>query len=132
MATTNLEREVPRQSRDASPSRDRAHPKPATRLAGLSGEGALDVLARARLLEAQGYRVSHLEIGEPHFAPAPHIVEAAQRALAEGDARYGPPAGLPALRGAIVDSLARRGVDAAAEHVLVTPGAKTAVFYSIL
>ncbi|NUQ20016.1 MAG: pyridoxal phosphate-dependent aminotransferase, partial [Gemmatimonadaceae bacterium] len=66
------------------------------------------------------------------FAPAPHIVEAAQRALAEGDARYGTPAGLPALRGAIVDALARRGVTASAENVLVTPGAKTAVFYAIL
>lgn len=130
MATTNLDRQP-----EVSPRADahaRAHPPAASRLAGLSGEGALDVLSRARELEAQGRRVAHLEIGEPQFAPAPHVVEAAQRALAEGDARYGPPSGLPALRGAIVDALARRGVSASAENVLVTPGAKTAVFYSIL
>ena len=132
MATTNLDDNLSTAARAGSSARERAHPPAATRLAGLSGEGALDVLSRARELEAQGRRVAHLEIGEPQFAPAPHIVEAAQRALAEGDARYGPPSGLPALRGAIVDALARRGVSASAEHVLVTPGAKTAVFYSIL
>ncbi|NUO62113.1 MAG: pyridoxal phosphate-dependent aminotransferase [Gemmatimonadaceae bacterium] len=126
MATTNLDNHIPTTTREAP------HSRGASRLASLSGEGALDVLSRARQLEAQGRRVAHLEIGEPQFAPAPHIVEAAQRALAEGDARYGPPAGLPALRGAIVDALARRGVSASAESLLVTPGAKTAVFYAIL
>ena len=132
MATTNLDDNRSTSARTGASAHERTHPPAASRLASLSGEGALDVLARARVLESRGREVAHLEIGEPQFAPAPRIVEAAQRALAEGDARYGPPSGLPALRGAIVDALARRGVTAAAENVLVTPGAKTAVFYAIL
>src|SRR3989454_271080 len=106
---------------------------PASRLNALSGEGAFEVLVAARRLEAAGRQVIHLQIGEPDGATPPHVVEAAVRALHDGQTRYVNPAGLPALRDAIAASLAWRGVrDAAAENVVVVPGAKPMVFYALL
>lgn len=143
MATTNSERPAPlstrsapaaRTSADIAPLRDAPlhHPAPASRLATISGEGALDVLSRAAVLEAEGRSIAQLAIGEPHFDVAPHIAEAAVAALHEGDARYGPPAGLAALRGAIAATLGRRHVAASAEDVIVTPGAKPMLLYAFL
>jgi aspartate/methionine/tyrosine aminotransferase len=105
---------------------------PSKRVTALSGEGAFEVLAAARQLEAAGRHVVHLEIGEPDGATPPHVVEAGVRALRDGHTRYVDPAGLPALRDAIAASLAWRGVRAAAENVVVVPGAKPMVFYALL
>jgi len=107
-------------------------PRHAARLDVLNGEGAFDVLARATELEALGRDVVHLEIGEPDFATPPHVVEAGVRALRDRETRYSPPAGIPALREAIAVTAAERGIRADPADVLVTPGAKPAVFYAIL
>jgi len=101
-------------------------------IALLSGEGAMDVFARTRELEAQGREIIHLELGAPDVAAPPHATEAAIRALQAGDARYVAPEGIPELRDAIAADIRSRGVDANAEQVIVTPSAKTAVFYSLL
>jgi len=105
---------------------------PASRVNALSGEGAFEVLAAARRLEAAGRDVVHLEIGEPDGATPPHVIEAGVRALHDGHTRYVDPAGLPALRAAIAASLAWRGVRAPAESVVVVPGAKPMLFYALL
>jgi aspartate/methionine/tyrosine aminotransferase len=103
------------------------------RLARLGTETAFEVLVRARALEAQGKSVIHLEIGEPDFDTPSHITEAAIEALKGGATHYGPSAGLPELRQAIVeDSQARRGLKATPEMVVVTPGGKPLMFYAIL
>ena len=103
------------------------------RMARLGTENAFEVFGRARALEAQGRHVVHLEIGEPDFDTPAHITEAAIEALRGGATHYGPPAGLPALREAIAeDSTRRRGVRAAPEMVVVTPGAKPILFFVIL
>ncbi|MFN2564208.1 MAG: pyridoxal phosphate-dependent aminotransferase [Gemmatimonadaceae bacterium] len=104
----------------------------AARLDALSGEGALDVFVRARTLEAQGREIVHLELGEPDAPTPAHVIEATVRALRDGETRYSQPAGLPELREAVAASAAERGVDATAADVVVTPSAKTAVFYSLL
>lgn len=104
----------------------------AARLDVLSGEGALDVLLRARELERAGRDVVHLEIGEPNFATPEHIVEAGVAALRRGETHYGPPAGIPELREAIATDAATRGIRMSPDQVVVTPGAKPAVFYAIL
>jgi aspartate/methionine/tyrosine aminotransferase len=104
----------------------------ASRVAGLNGEGALDVLARARALEARGRRVAHVEVGEPDFPTPPHIVEAGARALREGDTRYTPAAGLPELRATIAGTIEARGIPAVPDQIIVTPGVKPALFYSAL
>lgn len=107
-------------------------PTLAARMAALSGEGALDVFRRATALEREGHTIIHLELGAPDVDAPPHVVEAAVRALQDGDARYVAPQGLPELRDAIAAEVRSRGVAADADQVLVTPSAKTAVFYAML
>jgi aspartate/methionine/tyrosine aminotransferase len=103
------------------------------RISRLGTETAFEVLVRARALEAQGRNVVHLEIGEPDFDTPLHIADAAVAALKSGATHYGPSAGLPDLRAAIaVDSTRRRGIQATAEMVVVTPGAKPVLFFTIL
>jgi len=105
----------------------------AERMSRLGTESAFEVLVRARALEASGKAVIHLEIGEPDFPTAPHIIEAAAKALRDGFTHYGPPAGLPQLREAIAEDAGRRRrirIDPA--EVVVTPGAKPIMFFTIL
>jgi aspartate/methionine/tyrosine aminotransferase len=99
----------------------------------LGTESAFEVLVRARELEARGKEVIHLEIGEPDFPTAPHIVEAAARALREGWTHYGPPAGFPQLREAVAEDVSRRrGIKVDPSEVVITPGAKPIIFFAIL
>jgi aspartate/methionine/tyrosine aminotransferase len=103
------------------------------RMSRLGTETAFEVLARARALEAQGRNVVHLEIGEPDFDTPSNITEAAIAALKSGATHYGPSPGLPDLRQAIAeDSTKRRGVHATPEMVVVTPGGKPVMFFTIL
>ncbi len=105
----------------------------AERMSRLGTESAFDVLVRARALEAQGRDVVHLEIGEPDFDTPAHIVEAGIKALRDGETHYTPAAGIPALREAIANHVsATRRIDYAPENVVVTPGGKPVMFYSIL
>jgi aspartate/methionine/tyrosine aminotransferase len=99
----------------------------------LGTETAFEVMARARVLEARGRRVVHLEIGEPDFDTPRTITEAAIEALRGGATHYGPPPGLPELRAAVAeDSTRRRGARATPEMVVVTPGAKPILFFVVL
>jgi aspartate/methionine/tyrosine aminotransferase len=105
----------------------------AERMSRLGTEGAFDVLVRARALEAQGKEIVHLEIGEPDFPTAPNIVDAAKRALDHGWTHYGPPAGFPELRQAVAEDVGRRrGISVDPAGVVITPGAKPIMFYTIL
>ena len=105
----------------------------ATRMSRLGTESAFEVLARARALERAGREIIHLEIGEPDFDTPVHIREAAKRALDAGATHYGPAAGLPELREAIAKHVAStRGVPVSPEDVVVTPGGKPIMFFTIL
>lgn len=88
----------------------------------------MDLLRRARELEASGRRMVHMEIGEPDFATAAPVVEAGVRALREGRTHYLPAAGLPELRVAIAGHYARRyGVEVPPGRIFITPGASGAL-----
>jgi len=107
--------------------------KTAERMGRLGTESAFEVLARAKALERQGKTIVHLEIGEPDFDTPPHIKEAAKRALDAGATHYGPSAGLPELREAIAKHVSEtRGVPVSPEQVVVTPGAKPIMFFTIM
>ena len=107
--------------------------KLAERIGLLGVESAFDVLVKARGLEAKGRNIVHLEIGEPDFATAPHIIEAAKRALDEGWTHYGPTQGLPELREAIASYISRsRGIRVGPQHVSVVPGGKPIIFFPML
>lgn len=104
------------------------HPAVARRMAHIQPFYVMDLLARARALEAQGRSIIHMEIGEPDFiTPAP-IIEAGQRALSAGHTHYTPALGLPALRQRIAASYQLDyGVAVEPSRVLVTPGSSGAL-----
>jgi len=105
----------------------------AQRLSRLGTETAFEVLARAQALEAQGRRIIHLEIGEPDFDTPKFIRQAAAEALEAGFTHYGPSAGLPEFRKLIAEQWSRdRGIPCDADHVVVTPGGKPIMFFTML
>ncbi|HEX6673409.1 MAG TPA: pyridoxal phosphate-dependent aminotransferase [Actinomycetes bacterium] len=105
----------------------------ADRMARLGTESAFEVLARARALEHAGAKVVHLEIGEPDFDTPPHVVEAANRALAAGHTHYVPAPGILELREAVAAYLERTGrLRTSPDLVVVTPGAKPIMFFTIM
>jgi aspartate aminotransferase len=105
----------------------------ARRMSRLGTETAFEVLNKARALERQGRDIVHLEIGEPDFDTPPNIIEAAVQALHKGWTHYGPSAGLPDLRQTIAEEITRtRGIGCKAEEVVVVPGGKPIIFFTIL
>jgi aspartate aminotransferase len=105
----------------------------ARRTSRLGTETAFEVLNKARALERQGKSIIHLEIGEPDFDTPANVIEAGVNALHNGWTHYGPSAGLPELRQTIADYVSRtRSVKVAPEEVVVVPGGKPIIFFTIL
>ena len=105
----------------------------AQRMTRLGTETAFEVLAKARLLEAEGMDVVHLEIGEPDFDSPSNIVEAGKSALDDGFTHYGPSPGFPDLRDRIAQEIREtRGVHVTGDNVVVTPGGKPIMFFLIM
>jgi aspartate aminotransferase len=105
----------------------------ATRVAQLTGEGALAVFSRAKELERQGRSIIHLELGEPDFHPAAPVVDSLRNAVASGRDRYCATRGIPLLREEIAHYLARtRQLTVQAEQVLVAPGCKMALSLAMM
>src|SRR5438067_10130058 len=105
----------------------------AKRMARLGTETAFEVLVKARALEAKGRDIVHLEIGEPDFDTPRNIIDAATDALDKGFTHYGPSAGLPQLKEVIAKYVSEtRRVKVAPDEVVVVPGGKPIIFFSIL
>src|SRR6202171_3710276 len=105
----------------------------ARRMSRLGTETAFEVLNKARALERQGKQIIHLEIGEPDFDTPANVVEAGVQALKKGWTPYRPSAGLPELRQAIAEEVSRsRGVKVTSEEVVVVPGGKPIIFFTLL
>jgi len=96
-------------------------------------ENAFAVLAKAAELQRQGRDVINLGIGQPDFKTPPHIVEAAVKALRDGEHGYTDATGVARLREAVAEDLNRRlGLKVSPDLVLITPGGKVAMFMAIL
>src|SRR5437016_11990291 len=105
----------------------------AKRMARLGTETAFEVLVKARALEAEGCDIVHLEIGEPDFDTPRNIIDAAADALHKGFTHYGPSAGLMELREVIAKHVSEtRRVAVTPDEVVVVPGGKPIIFFSIL
>jgi len=99
----------------------------------LGTETAFEVLNKARALEREGKEIIHLEIGEPDFSTPENIIDAAVEALHQGWTHYGPSAGLPELRQTIAGYISQtRGVKVTSDEVVVVPGGKPVIFFTIL
>jgi aspartate/methionine/tyrosine aminotransferase len=105
----------------------------AKRMARLGTETAFEVLVKAKALEAQGRDIIHLEIGEPDFDTPSNIIEAGCDALRKGFTHYGPSAGMIELREVIAQHVSEtRRVNVMPDEVVVVPGGKPIIFFSIL
>ncbi|MEM2930351.1 MAG: pyridoxal phosphate-dependent aminotransferase [Thermoproteota archaeon] len=106
--------------------------KAARRALEIEGESSFLVLGNAKMLETQGRRIIHLEIGEPDFVTPVNIREAAIKALKEGETHYTPTPGTLELRRAIAEKTAQDfGVEVRFENVSVTLGSKEAIFAAL-
>lgn len=105
--------------------------RPAKRMKEIPPSSTLKVLNLAKELERQGKDIVHMEAGEPDFDTPAHIKRAAEEALARGMTKYTPSAGLPELREAIAEHLVKKGISTDAKNVIVTPGAKHAIFCAL-
>jgi len=105
----------------------------ADRMARLGTEGAFEVLAQARVLEAQGREIIHLEIGEPDFDTPPNIVDAAVKAMRDGHTHYTPASGIMEVRQAVARSVTENtGVETSPLNVVLTPGSKNIIHFALL
>jgi len=105
----------------------------AQRMSRLGTETAFEVLVKARVLEAQGKNIIHLQIGEPDFDTPMNIKVAAKKALDDGFTHYSPSAGLIQARTAIARHVSEtRGIKVSPEQVVITPGGKPIMFFTIL
>jgi len=103
------------------------------RMSRLGTETAFEVLAEAKKLEKQGKDIVHLQIGEPDFKTPTHIVESAVQALRDGHHHYTPSAGIWELREAIAQYISStRKISVTPEEVVVTPGGKPIIFFTML
>ena len=105
----------------------------AERVTRLNGESAFAILSKAKALEAQGMDVIHLEIGQPDFQTPSNIMEAADRAMANGCTGYSPTLGFNELRQAVADYVKKyKNVDAGLENVAIVPGGKPTMFITMM
>ncbi len=92
----------------------------------------MELLGRAKALEAEGRSIIHMEVGEPDFSTPEPVLEAAQQALAAGKTHYTPSLGLPELRSAISDYYqSHYGEAVSADRIIITPGASGALILAL-
>lgn len=93
----------------------------------------LAVDAKAKALKAAGKDVCGFGAGEPDFDTPAFIKDACAKALAEGQTKYAPTPGIPALRKAIAEAYTARGFAGIGEgNVVVSPGGKMSCYLAIL
>ncbi|MGM0398115.1 MAG: pyridoxal phosphate-dependent aminotransferase [Halobacteriota archaeon] len=100
----------------------------AARVERVEPSATLAVSNLAKELEAAGEDVVDLSVGEPDFDTPEHIKAAANEAMQAGETGYAPSNGIPALREAIAEKLQADGMAYESDNIIVTPGAKQALF----
>ena len=104
----------------------------ASRMARIAPFHVMELMARAQALEAAGRSIIHLEVGEPDFATAEPILEAAQRFLSGGHVHYTAAFGLKELREAISGHyFSRYGLEISPARIVVTAGASGALLLAL-
>ncbi len=105
----------------------------ADRVIDMQPSPTVAVSDRVRALRQQGHDVIDLGGGEPDFPTPEHVCRAAADAMAAGDTHYVASAGTPQLRAAIARKLKEdNDISVEIDSIIVTPGAKSALFSSVL
>jgi aspartate aminotransferase len=103
------------------------------RLQNIEESATLRMTNLANELNREGHDVISFTLGEPDFDTPEHICDAAVKSLRRGDTHYSPSPGISELRFAIAEKLNNENhLNVEPSHVIVTPGAKQAVFEAIL
>ncbi|SEV98833.1 pyridoxal phosphate-dependent aminotransferase [Natrinema salifodinae] len=98
------------------------------RLTRVEPSATLAISALATELENEGADVVDLSVGEPDFPTPENIVQAGKDAMDAGHTGYTTSAGILDLREAISEKLAADGLDHTTDEIIVTPGAKQALY----
>ncbi len=105
----------------------------AKRLQNITESATLRISNLASELKSQGKDIISFSLGEPDFITPKHIIDAAKASLERGDTHYTPSPGIPELRRAIAEKLQKENnIEAKAGNIIVTPGAKQAIFEVML
>jgi aspartate aminotransferase len=105
----------------------------AKRLQNITESATLRISNLASELKSQGKDIISFSLGEPDFVTPKHIIDAAKASLDRGDTHYTPSPGITELRKAIADKLKKENsIAAQAGTIIVTPGAKQAIFEAML
>lgn len=107
-------------------------PRSAPRVDAIAPFHVMELLTRAKALEAEGRDIIHMEVGEPDFPTPEPVIAAAQAHLAGGRVFYTPALGLPELRAAIAGFYQTRyGIEIPASRIVVTAGASGALLLAL-
>ncbi|MCZ7362967.1 MAG: pyridoxal phosphate-dependent aminotransferase [Candidatus Methanoperedens sp.] len=105
----------------------------AKRLQNITESATLRISNLANELKSQGKDIISFSLGEPDFNTPGHIIDAAKASLDRGDTHYTPSPGIPELRKAIAEKLKKENkIEAKMGNIIVTPGAKQAIFEVML
>ena len=103
------------------------------RVNAVSPSATLRISEAAKKLKKEGKPVVDMSVGEPDFPTPAFIIEAAYKAMNEGKVFYTPTRGIPELLEAISWKLKEEnGLDYSPDNIIVTPGAKYAIFEAIM
>lgn len=102
-------------------------------LDNMLGEGGFAYVAKGRELAKRGYKVINLSIGQPDSPTPDNVIDEAVNALkVEKFTRYTETKGIPELREAVANYLNERyGSDVKPDEVIISPGAKGALFLAL-
>lgn len=107
-------------------------PRLAKRMKDIQPFHVMELLRRARELQAAGRDIIHMEVGEPDFPTPQPMIDAAARFIAGGDVHYTPGLGMTALREAISSFYKTRfNADVSPERIIVTAGASGALMLAL-
>ena len=105
----------------------------AKRLQNITESATLRISNLASELKSQGKDIISFSLGEPDFTTPSHIIDAAKASLERGETHYTPSPGIPELRKAIAEKLKKENkIETKPGNIIVTPGAKQAIFEVIL
>jgi aspartate aminotransferase len=103
------------------------------RLQNITESATIRISNLANELKSQGKDVISFSLGEPDFTTPAHIIDAAKASLDRGDTHYTPSPGIPELRKAIAEKLKQENnIETKSGNIIVTPGAKQAIFEVML
>ncbi|MEA2031695.1 MAG: pyridoxal phosphate-dependent aminotransferase [candidate division Zixibacteria bacterium] len=99
----------------------------------MAGEGAFEVLAKCKQMEAEGRSIIHLQIGEPDFETPKNIRDATIKAINDGQTHYSPSGGVINARKVVAEYMSKtRNIDIGPQHVIIMPGVKPIIFTSMM